>query len=166
MDSIPRAPYHPTPEDVAKKMLKEVDLKQDEILFDLGCGEGNILLVGAREFKARCVGIEINPLLAKRAEERVKKEGLEELVTIICDDIFSPRFWAHLGHENEKPYAVRNCDVLALYLSYEMYPNLAPLLEKELKQGTRVVSYEFYIRGWTEIKDVPRIFIYEVGRSY
>jgi tRNA A58 N-methylase Trm61 len=166
MKEVPRAPYHPTPPDMAREMLKEVELKEGETLYDLGCGEGNILIVGAKEFGARCVGVEIDSKLAETAIRRVQEEGLEDRVTIICDDLFSPIFWAHINDGKEKPYAVRNADVVALYLSYEMYPHLIPLLEKELRPGTRVVSYEFYLRGWEEVKDVPRMFIYEAGKSY
>jgi cyclopropane fatty-acyl-phospholipid synthase-like methyltransferase len=161
----PRAPYHPTPPEMAREMLKAVDLKPGETLYDLGCGEGNILLVGAEEFGAKCVGIEIDPDLVEKARKAVKRRGLEDRVKIICGDLFSPEYWAHLGRGG-KPYAVRNADVLTLYLSYEMYPHLIPMLEKELKPGTRIVSFEFYIRGWEEVKDVPRMFIYEAGKSY
>jgi SAM-dependent methyltransferase len=159
-------PYHPTPREKAVEMLRAAELKEGETVYDLGCGEGNILLAAAEEFGARCVGIEIDRRLAEKAREEVKKRGLEDRVTIICDDIFSPKYWAHLGGAKGKPYAVRNADVVAIYLNFDVHEVLRPLLEKELRNGARVVSYEFYMRGWREIKDIPMIFVFEKGKSF
>lgn len=159
-------PYHPTPREKAAEMLRAAELKEGEVLYDLGCGEGNILLTAAEEFGARCVGIEIDPALAEKAREEVKKRGLESRVTIICDDFFSPKYWAHLGGAGEKPHAVCNADVVAIYLNFNVHEVLRPLLEKELRKGARVVSYEFYMRGWKEVKEIPMIFVFEKGRSF
>ncbi len=158
-------PYHPTPKEKAEEMLRAASLKPGEVLYDLGCGEGNILLVGAEEFGARCVGIEIDEKLAEIARQRVEEKGLEERVTIICDDIFSPKYWAHEGDGN-KPYAVRNADVVAIYLNFRVHALLRPKLEKELKHGARVVSFEFYVLGWKELSDIPMIFVFEKGKSF
>lgn len=158
-------PYHPTPKEKAREMLRAVNLKPGEVLYDLGCGEGNILLVGAEEFGARCVGIEIDERLAEVARRRVREKGLEDKVTIICDDIFSSKYWAH-EDAGDKPYAVRNADVVAIYLNFRVHEALRPKLEKELKTGTRVVSFEFYMLGWKELGDIPMIFFFEKGRSF
>lgn len=159
-------PYHPTPREKAVEMLGAAELKEGEMLYDLGCGEGSILLAAAEEFGARCVGIEIDPALADKAQKEVKKRGLADRITIICDDIFSPAYWAHLEDAGEKPYAVRNADVVAIYLNFKVHEVLRPYLEKELKKGARVVSYEFYMRGWKEIKNIPMIFVFEKCGSF
>lgn len=159
-------PYHPTPKEKAVEMLRAAELREGEVLYDLGCGEGNILLAAAEEFGARCVGIEIDPRLAEKAREEVEKRGLEERVTIICDDIFSSKYWAHMGEGEKKPHAIRNADVVAIYLNFDVHEVLRPLLEKELRKGTRVVSYEFYMRGWKEVNDIPMIFVFEKGTSF
>ncbi len=161
-----RCPYHPTPREKAAEMLRAAELRQGDVLYDLGCGEGNILMVAAEEFGARCVGIEIDEGLVEAAVKRAEKKGLEDRVTIIRGDIFDPRFWAHLGDAENKPYAVARADVVAIYLNFNVHEALRPLLEKELRRGARVVSYEFYMRGWREIKDIPMIFVFEKGRSF
>jgi ribosomal protein L11 methylase PrmA len=159
-------PYHPTPREKAVEMLRAVELKEGQVLYDLGCGKGNILLVAAEEFGARCVGIEIDPWMVDEARKRVEKRGLVDRVTILQGDLFSPMFWAHMGDAAKKPHAVAKADVVAIYLNFNVHEGLRPLLEKELKKGARVVSYEFYMRGWKEIKDIPMIFVFEKGRSF
>lgn len=159
-------PYHPTPPEKAREMLRAANLKAGETLYDLGCGDGNILLVAAQEFGARCVGIEKDAKLVEIAKKRVKELGLENRVTVICDDLFSPAYWAHEGGAQEKPYAVRRADVVAIYLNFNVHEHLRPKLEQELRQGARVVSFEFYMRGWREISDIPMIFVFEKGKSF
>ncbi|MFQ6105925.1 MAG: class I SAM-dependent methyltransferase [Candidatus Hydrothermarchaeaceae archaeon] len=158
-------PYHPTPPEKAREMLKAVGLKKGDILFDLGCGEGNILIVGAEEFGARCIGIEIDEQLANKARERVNGRGLDDRVTIICDDIFSPEYWSHESGKKGR-YAIGNADVVAIYLNQVVHEMLRPKLEKELKKGARVVSHEFYVYGWKELYDIPMIFVFEKGKSF
>lgn len=161
-----RCPYHPTPRDKAREMLRAAGLKKGDVLYDLGCGEGNILLVAAEEFGARCVGVEVDGELVETARKRVRERGLEDMVTVVQGDIFDPRFWAHLGDAEDKPYAVAKADVVAIYLNFNVHEELRPLLERELRKGARVVSYEFYMRGWREIKDIPMIFVFEKGKSF
>ncbi len=162
---LPTVPYHPTPPEKAREMLKLADLKEGEILYDLGCGEGNILIVGAEEFGARCVGIEKDPSLVEAAREKVKERGLEDKITIVEGDIFSEEFWSHMG-EGEKPYAVSRADVVAIYLNFNMHEVVVPMLEKELRQGARVVSYEFFVRGWKPVRELPMLFAFEKGKSF
>jgi tRNA A58 N-methylase Trm61 len=147
-------------------MLKLANLKPGETLFDLGSGDGAILIVGAEEFGAYCVGIEKDAKLVEKARKNIEKRGLKDKIEIICDDIFSPEYWAY--ETQEKPYTVSNADVVALYLNFDVDEILKPKLEKELKPGARVVSYEFYIRGWEEIANPPlsRIFVYQKGKSF
>ena len=66
----------------------------------------------------------------------------------------------------KKAYAVAKADVVAIYLNFNVHEELRPLLEKELRDGARVVSFEFYMRGWREIKDIPMIFVFQKGKSF
>jgi precorrin-6B methylase 2 len=164
MAELPTVPYHPTPHDKARELLSLAELSEGEVLFDLGCGKGNILIVGAEEFGARCVGIEKDAELVREAREEVKRRGLEDRVEIIHGDIFAPKFWAHLGGEGSA--VVRNADVVAIYLNFDMHEVLKPMLEKELRDGTRVASFEFFVRGWKVYKEKPMMFVFKKGDGF
>jgi tRNA A58 N-methylase Trm61 len=155
-------PYHPTPPEMARKMLEAVDVRPGETVYDLGCGKGNILIVAAEEFKANCVGIEIDEKLAEAAREKAYEKGLDDRVKIFCGDVFSPEYWAFEGEEGEKPYAIENADVLALYLNHAIQEPLIPKLLKELKKGTRIASYEFFFRGFEDVGNLDHVFIYSI----
>ena len=120
------------------------------------------------------MGIERSRALAKIAQEALEKHGLQEKVKIICDNYLFPRFWAHIQDGKEKPYAFRNADVVAYYLSLYIQEQLRAKLEKELKPGVRVVSYAFKLMGWEPVKveklkrddaEVP-IYVFEKGKSF
>ena len=164
MEELPTVPYHPTPPEKARELLELAELKEGEVLFDLGCGKGNILIVGAEEFGARCIGIEKDAELVREAREEVERRGLEEQVEIIHGDIFDSRFWAHLGGEGKA--VVRNADVVAIYLNFDMHDVLRPMLEKELREGARVASYEFFVRGWKVYREKPMLFVFRKGDGF
>jgi predicted RNA methylase len=162
--------YVPIPRAAAIEMLKEAGLKENDTLYMLGCGDGELPILAAKEFKARCVGIERKERLANEARERVKKEGLEDRVTIIYDNFHFPQFWAHIEDGKEKPYAIRNADVVVYYLTLQVQELLRDKLIKELKPGARVASYAFKLMGWEPVKTkmvegVP-IYIFEKGKSF
>ncbi len=162
---LPTVPYHPTPFEKAREMLKLAGLKEGECLYDLGCGEANILIVGAEEFGATCVGIEKDASLVRAARRKIKERGLENKITIIEGDIFSDIFWSYRGR-GDKPYAISKADVVAMYLNFNMHEVIVPMLEKELRECVRVVSYEFFIRGWKSVRELPMIFVFEKGKSF
>ncbi|WP_457555559.1 SAM-dependent methyltransferase [Candidatus Pyrohabitans sp.] len=164
MTELPSVPYHPTPPEKARELLSLAELGEGEVLFDLGCGRGNILIVGAEEFGARCIGIEKEAELVKQAREEVENRGLTGQVEIIHGDIFDPGFWAHRGSKGRT--VVRNADVVALYLNFDMHEVLRPMLEKELREGARVASYEFFVRGWRVYKERPMLFVFRKGDSF
>jgi len=128
------APDFPSPQDVVERMLVVSHLKPGEMVYDLGCGDGRIVITAARKFKAHAVGVELSPSLVKLATGRVKALGLEDQVKILQ---------ANLLNVDLKP-----ADVVIIYLSTSSNEMLRPNLERDLKPGSRVVSHDFEIRGW------------------
>jgi len=128
------APYAQTPDEVVREMLKLTKIKPNELLVDLGCGDGDVLVIAASEFKCRCVGYEIDSVLANAASNKVKELGLENRVKVIHGDLFD----ADLS----------DVDVVFLYLTPRMLDSLKGKLERELRKGVRVVSHDYPIEGW------------------
>jgi len=128
------APYVVSPISVVDKMLSAANLRRGEVLYDLGCGDGRIVLAAAKDFGARAVGVEISESLAKRARDQAQTLGLQDQVKIITGDMLA----VDLSQAN----------VVSLYLMTEANDTLRPKLERELKPGARVVSLEFKMRGW------------------
>ena len=151
------APDFPTPEAVVEQMLRAAHLKPGETLYDLGSGEGRIVIMAARKFKAKAVGVELEAGLCKIATARVKALGLEDSIRII--------------HGNLLKVDLRPADVVTIYLLTASNELLRPNLERDLKPGARVVSHDFEIRGWKpsavqklEAEGRPRtIYVYEMG---
>ncbi len=151
------APDFPTPQVVIEKMLQLAHLKPGEMVYDLGSGEGRIVITAAREFKARAVGIELSPELCKLATVHIRALGLEDRVKII--------------HENLLKVDLSPADVVTIYLLTASNDLLKPNLERDLKPGARVVSHDYLIRGWkpTAVEKVSAegrsrtIYVYEIG---
>lgn len=154
------APYVGSPEHAVDKMLEVANLKPGEILYDLGCGDGRILIAAVSKYRAKAVGIEISEHLARTASERVKKAGLQGQVKIIHGDFMKTDLSA--------------ANVVTLYLATAANDTLRPNLERYLKPLTRVVSYDYPIPGWKPIETsetegrssaVHTIYLYEVPTS-
>lgn len=123
------SPYSPTPEYVAYEMLKLAEAKPGELVVDLGCGDGNILIVAAKYFRCRCVGVEINPHLAEIATRRAKKEGVEDRVKIIVGDFFEIN--------------ISDADIVTLYLLPKTLRLLKYKLAREIKPSARIVLHDY-----------------------
>jgi hypothetical protein len=132
------APYYPTPETVVEKMLKLGGLRAGEKHFDLGSGDGRVVIMAAEKFKANSTGIELDSDLHKQSMERIKKLGLEKTARIINGDIQKQDF--------------SSADMLTVYLLPSSNDKIRPMLEKQLKKGTRIVSHDFEFAGWTPEK--------------
>lgn len=128
------APFVPSPAQVIEYMLKLADLKAGEVLFDLGAGDGRTVMMAAKSFGARAVGVELREDLAKKALSSIHRSGLSDKVTIVNGDMFSV---------NLTP-----ADVVFLYLTTSANEKIRPKLEHELKKGVRVVSHDYEIVGW------------------
>jgi 16S rRNA G966 N2-methylase RsmD len=134
-DAEKLAPYYPTPESVVERMLKFAGLKPGEKLYDLGSGDGRIVIIAAQKFGADATGVEIDAELVKQSSERIRGLGLEKHARIVRGDILRQDY--------------SSADVLAVYLLPRSNERLRPLLEKQLRNGTRVVAHDFVFRGWT-----------------
>ena len=131
------APYVASPQRAVEKMLDLANLKPGEMLYDLGCGDGRILITAAQKYRAKAVGVEISDRLARTAEANVKSSGLENQVKVIRGDFMQ--------------IDLSTADVVTLYLMTTANENLRPNLEKYLKKDARVVSYDYPIPGWNPI---------------
>ena len=128
------APFVQTPLEVAKKMLNLSQLKAEERLYDLGCGDGRLVILAAKEVGATATGIELREDLIERAKTEIKRLNLENKVKIIQGNFFDVN--------------ISDADVVTLYLTSSANERLRPKLEAELKQGARVVSHDFKVPGW------------------
>jgi protein-L-isoaspartate O-methyltransferase len=154
------APYVNSPEHAVDKMLEMANLKAGQTLYDLGCGDGRILIAAAKRFHVNAVGVEISNHLVRRASENVKKAGLQERVKVL--------------HGNFMQTDLSGADVVTLYLATAANESLRPNLEKYLRPNARVVSYDYPIPGWKPIETTATdglhgathtIYLYEVPNS-
>jgi len=129
------APYVPTPEHVVRRLLSLADVSSDDVVYDLGSGDGRILILAAKEFGARGVGIEIDSQLVQTARRRAQKAGVSHLVEFRRGDLFETN--------------LDDATVVTLYLWPDMNNRLRPKLQRELDPGDRVVSHSFDIDGWS-----------------
>ena len=132
--------YVPTPEAVVEAMLQVANVGKNDIVYDLGCGDGRIPVTAARKYGARGIGIDIDPQRIKEANENVAKNKVGDLVKIIQGDLF----------EQDLSQAT----VVTLYLLPSLNVKLMPKLMKELKPGTRVVSHAFDMGDWKPEKEL------------
>lgn len=155
------APYVSTPDQAVERMLQMADPKPGETLYDLGCGDGRIIIAAAERYKVKAVGIEISARLAAKAAENVKRAGLQKLVRVIHGDFMK----ADLSGAN----------VVTLYLATSANSLLRPKLEHYLKPKSRVVSYDYPIPGWKPVDTseteghhgaTHTIYLYEIPQSY
>ena len=133
-------PYVQTPTDVVTEMLRLANVKADDVVYDLGSGDGRIVIAAARDFGARGVGIEIDPGLVALSTERAQRAGVADRVTFRSDDLFE--------------VDLSEATVVTLYLSYRMNQRLRPKLMRELRPGSRVVSHDFDMGDWPPAKTV------------
>jgi predicted RNA methylase len=134
------APYYPTPLTVVEKMLDLGGLKADEKMFDLGSGDGRIVIMAAQKYRADATGIEMVDDLYRQSMEKIRSLGLQKNARIIHGDIFKQDY--------------SSADLVTIYLLPTSNDKVRPLLEKQLKKGTRIVSHDFPFRDWTPEKEI------------
>jgi ubiquinone/menaquinone biosynthesis C-methylase UbiE len=146
------APYYPTPETIVEKMLELGGLKAGEKMFDLGSGDGRIVIMAAQKFHAEAIGVEIERDLWKQSVDRIRKLGLEKTAHIVNGDLLQQNY--------------SSADLVTVYLMPEsMDAKVQPLLDRQLKKGARVVAHDFEFRNWTPEK-VESIADDGEGRSH
>ncbi|MBK9139779.1 MAG: class I SAM-dependent methyltransferase [Verrucomicrobia bacterium] len=128
----PDVVYVPTPQPVVDRMLELAELKPDDVLYDLGCGDGRFVVTAARRYGVRAVGVDINPQRVVDSRRNAKRAGVESLVTIKQADIFE--------------LDISDATVVTLYLLPELNVRLMPKLAR-LQPGARILSFEFDMRG-------------------
>ena len=137
-----------TPHEVVSEMLRLVDVQASDRVFDLGSGDGRIVIAAARDYGARGTGIEINPELVELSRRNALEEGVSDRVEFIVMDLFQ--------------VDLRPASVVTLYLLPDLNLRLRPLLFEQLKPGSRVVSHAFDMGGWApdEQTSMGRYYIY------
>lgn len=154
--AISGAPFVPTPMRAVKHVLKAADIKKGARVYDIGCGDGRFVHFANKIYKADSVGFELDPfvfLLAKFRKIIWKSKAL----------IYFGDF---------RRFKLNNADRIVCYMLPETLKKFVPKFERELKKGTKVVSYAFRIQGWKVTKKIPRnkklnispIWIYEIGK--
>lgn len=128
---VPFEPSHPK---VVEAMLDLAKVTRDDLLYDLGCGDGRILIMGAKKVGVHGVGVDIDPLRIKEAQESAINSGVADNVQFILGDIFDFDF--------------KNATVLTMYLLQDVHLRLRPIIFQQLKPGTRVVSHAFDMGVW------------------
>ncbi|MBO3801605.1 MAG: methyltransferase domain-containing protein [Candidatus Brockarchaeota archaeon] len=115
-------------------MLQIADVKSSDVVFDLGAGDGRVLIIAAQEFNAKAVGIEIRKDFVTNIEKKIKELKLGDRVSIIHGNFFDVN--------------ISRADVVTMFLLESVNKRIRPKLEKELKHGAKVVSHEFKVSGW------------------
>ena len=132
------ATFEPTPHEVVRKMLDMADVKAGELLYDLGSGDGRIVITAAEEYRAKALGFEIDKDLVHLSQKSIRSKRLGRLARIVAQDLMTADF--------SQP------DVITCYLTPEGLEKVAPKLEAEMKPGSRLVAYKFPIPGWTPVR--------------
>lgn len=155
------ASFIPTPIEVVDRMLEIAQVTRDDVVYDLGSGDGRIVIKAAKKYGARGVGIEIDPKLVKQSRAKAKEDGVSHLVEFRVQDAMK--------------VDVSKATVVTLYLTSELNSKLRPILEEQLSPGARVVSHDHETKSWTpdKIETMPggllhthRIYLWRIkGRD-
>ncbi|WP_256010432.1 class I SAM-dependent methyltransferase [Desertivirga xinjiangensis] len=132
--AVAQVPYVPTPQPVVDAMLKAANVKSSDILYDLGCGDGRIVITAAKRYGVRGTGIDYDPERIKEANDNAKKENVTSKVNFVEADLFKTDF--------------SKATVVTLYLLPDINMKLKPILLKQLKPGSRIVSHAFDMGDW------------------
>ena len=132
--------FVPTPNEIVDTMLKAAGVTRNDTVYDLGCGDGRIVITAAQKFGARGVGIDIDPERVAEATDNVKKAGVADRVRILRGDLFEAD--------------IRPATVVTLYLLTDLNLKLRPKLLRDLSPGTRVVSHAFSMGDWSPERTV------------
>ena len=138
------APYYPTPETIVEKMLQLGGLKAGEKVYDLGSGDGRIVIMAAQKFHADAVGVELRKDLCKLSTDKILKLHLEKTAHIVNGDLLQQNY--------------SSADLVTVYLLPDsINDKVQPLLDKQLRKGARVVAHDFEFKNWTpeQVQNIP-----------
>ena len=151
----PRSPdviFVPTPNDVMNKMLELARVTAKDVVYDLGCGDGRIVIAAAQKYGARAVGVDIDPQRIKEARQNASRGKVTDKVRFVEGDLFETD--------------ISEATVVTLYLLTELNLKLRPKLMKDLQPGTRVVSHAFAMGDWkperTENVDGSTVYLWRI----
>jgi protein-L-isoaspartate O-methyltransferase len=144
-------PFVPTPMEVVDRMLEIAEVKQGDVVYDLGSGDGRILIRAAKKYGVRGVGIEMDAWLVDASRAKAKEEGVDHLVEIRNEDALK----ADLSEAT----------VITLYMLPWFNEMMRPNFQKQLRPGSRIVAHDYGIEGWppTKIEKLPQVEIREGG---
>lgn len=148
----PDVPYVPTRTPVLDAMLKLANVSKNDVLYDLGCGDGRIVIKAAKEYGAKGIGVDIDPERIKEANANARAAGVADKVNFIHGDLFDADF--------------SKATVVTLYLLPSVNMKLRPILLQQLEPGTRIVSHAFDMGDWEpdemQVVDGTKIFLWTV----
>ncbi len=133
-------PYVPTPQKVVDGMLKLADVKKGDVVYDLGCGDGRIVITAANEYGATGIGVDLNPVRIDEANANAEEAKVTDKVTFHEGDLFKFDF--------------SKADVLTLYLLPDVNMKLRPKIQSEMKPGSRIVSHAFDMGDWKPDREI------------
>jgi SAM-dependent methyltransferase len=133
-----KVPYVPSPVEVVDRMLEFADVKKADVVFDIGSGDGRMVIHAAKKYGAKGVGIELDSRLVEMARTEAKKDGVDQLVEFRQGDALKAD--------------ISDATVVTLYMLPSFNKQLRPILEKQLKPGARVVVHDYPIEGWNPVK--------------
>jgi len=133
-------PYVPTPWVIVDEMMKLADIRGDDVVYDLGSGDGRLVITAAKRFGARGVGVELDTELVEMARIGAKHEGVADRVKFVQGDLFEAD--------------IRDASVVMLYLLPRFVMRLVPRLRAELRPGTRIVSHDYALAPWPPDKEL------------
>jgi len=131
-------PYVPTPQEVVERMLELAQVKKGDVVYDLGSGDGRIVVTAAKKYGVKAIGFEIDPERIKESKENIAKAGVGNLVEIRQQDI--------------RTVDLSGASVLTMYLLPEVNLMIRPNIWKQMKPGSRVVSHDFDMSDWKPLK--------------
>jgi hypothetical protein len=140
------APWLPTPKKRVRSMLEFAKVTSDDILYDLGSGDGRIIVMATKEYGDKSIGIEVDPLRLLWSRLSIRRHNLSQKVEVIRANFFK--------------VSVEDATIVTLYQGYKINKKIRDKLASELKPGARVVSYRFILEGWTPSKTDEEESIY------
>jgi len=142
-------PFVPTPPDVVDRMLEMAQVKSGDVIYDLGSGDGRIVIQAAKRYGVKGVGIEIDPDLVQKARDNAFREKVDNLVEFRAQDALT--------------VDVSSATVVTLYMLPEFNAKLRPIFDRQLKSGARVVSHDFEVQGWVpdKVESIKGSFLHD-----